>query len=194
MNDSDKKAFAELMTGAAEMYSKTLSKNLMSMYFDALKRVDIDEIRIAFSKHAIDSKAGSFFPKPADIIRQINSNKPSIEDRASIAWMEVESALSKYSASHGMQSEDKQLLMALRNMGGFYRLAMTNLKDLHWKRKQFIENYKAIDSADIGLLENLNGFKELENQRGEVKKISDLNFKEMYESTGQLPGLKDESK
>ena len=69
MNNSDKNDFAELMVGNGEMFNKSISTSLMKIYFDTLKDYSIEDIRIGFSKHSLDSKHGSFFPKTADIVR-----------------------------------------------------------------------------------------------------------------------------
>ena len=73
MTDSDKKQFASLMTSICELYNKQVSKSLMLMYFGALGEYSIDEVTRGFEKHTMDTKQGSFMPKPADIARKISA-------------------------------------------------------------------------------------------------------------------------
>lgn len=73
MIDSDKKQFALLMKSICELYGKQVSQNLMQMYFGALNEYSIEEVTKGFEKHTMDTKQGSFMPKPADIARKISA-------------------------------------------------------------------------------------------------------------------------
>jgi len=71
MNDFDKDKFKEILICAGEIYSKTITKPMMRMYFDALSEFTIEQVGESFGKHVKDTRHGSFFPKPADIRRGI---------------------------------------------------------------------------------------------------------------------------
>lgn len=75
MNNQDKKDFAATMILAAEVYNKTLSPELLTIYFDLLADFHVDQVSDAISKHLVDPEQGSFFPKPADIVRNMNQKK-----------------------------------------------------------------------------------------------------------------------
>ena len=67
----DKRAFAELLTGTAEIYGQSISKAGMSLWWLALEGYDDAQVSAAFSDH-IKSASGKWMPKPADIIERID--------------------------------------------------------------------------------------------------------------------------
>lgn len=78
MIDADKKQFATIMVGTAELYEKKPSKELMQMYFNALQRFSIEQVSQGFSAHINDPERGMFMPKPADVIRNIPKEQPKL--------------------------------------------------------------------------------------------------------------------
>lgn len=71
MELEDKLEFSEALMSTAEIYNKILTVNLFQLYFDNLFKFPLEDILKAFDKHIIDPKHGTFFPKPADIVRNI---------------------------------------------------------------------------------------------------------------------------
>jgi hypothetical protein len=71
MRDQDRKAFAEALTAAAEVYGKGVSEAAAEVWFVALREVSIEQFRAAMMAHMRDPEGGQFMPKPADVIRQI---------------------------------------------------------------------------------------------------------------------------
>ena len=73
MNDGDKAQFKELFDGLCEVYDKDkMSKMALQIYFEALKRFDVGQVLAASSAHLSDTNHGTFFPKVADIVRQLS--------------------------------------------------------------------------------------------------------------------------
>ena len=62
MNDQDKKEFLEVMAGAGEIYNKSISKVLLRMFFAALEKYELSDVKDGFSAHVTDDQHGSFFP------------------------------------------------------------------------------------------------------------------------------------
>lgn len=176
MNDSNKKEFSEIMLAMGEIYNKTLTKTLMGIYFDDLSNFSIDQILKSLKKHRLDPKQGQFFPKPADIMRNIDGERQTSEDRAMLAWMEVEQAIGRVGAYGSLNLEDKQALMAVKHMGSWQQLCHTDRDKLGFKRQEFIANYKALENTPLEALPNsLAGIEELSNQRlGEDNPADDL--------------------
>ena len=166
MNDSNKKEFATLFYTTGELYDKSVSKELLQMYFGILKEFSIDQIKSGLTKHALDPKHGTFFPKPADIVRNIDGQQRSATDRALVAWMEVEVAIAAVGSYGTLRLKDKQALMAVKSMGSWQHLCATDRSKLAFKRQEFIANYNAIEKTPLDCLpESLPGIAELENQR-----------------------------
>lgn len=169
MNDLDKKEFSQVMTATGEMYDKSISTSLMRMYFDALKNLTVDQVKEGLSRHSLDLKSGQFFPKPADIVRNIDGASISTEDRALTAWMAVEAAISSVGSYGTLKLGDKQAMMAVKAIGSWQQLCATDREKLAFKRQEFIANYKALESTPVEMLpESLPGIAELENQRKAV--------------------------
>ena len=76
MNDGDRGQFKALLDGLCEAYDKDkMSKMALQIYFEAMRRFDIDQVLTAASAHLADPKHGTFFPKVADLIRQIEGGE-----------------------------------------------------------------------------------------------------------------------
>ncbi len=182
MNDSNKKEFSEIMLAMGEIYDKTLTKTLMAMYFDDLSGFTIDQISGAFKKHRLNQVNGHFFPKPADIVRNIDGGQQSTEDRAMLAWMAVEQAIGRVGAYGTLELEDKQALMAIKNMGTWQQLCHTDRDKLGFKRQEFIKNYQALENTAIEHLpQRLHGIEDLNNQRLGVDNSAEDLLKQLEE-------------
>ncbi len=110
MNQQDKKDFAVLMTSTGEMYNKEISTDLMKLYYDILINHSIIDVKEGFSKHILDPKHGSFFPKPADIVRQMQPVEITAEAKAEMAWAEILSKISTVGSYNLLEMKDKQAL------------------------------------------------------------------------------------
>lgn len=72
MDNSDKKAFAELFNGLSEYYQKPpLSVPAIQIYFAALERFHITEVSQAISMHVQNPESGTFYPKASDLVNNI---------------------------------------------------------------------------------------------------------------------------
>lgn len=71
MIDDDKKEFAEILGTVMSLYGKDATKPLLLLYWNALARFTIGDVRTALNIWVQDPKQGTFMPKPADIIRTI---------------------------------------------------------------------------------------------------------------------------
>ena len=80
-NKNDRNGFGDAMMTTAEIYNKALTLSLINVYFDTLARFSVEQVIEGFKKHLIDTKHGTFFPKPADIVRNIHfANRKLNED------------------------------------------------------------------------------------------------------------------
>ena len=139
------------------------------MYFNILINYSIDQVNQGLSKHVLDPKHGTFFPKPADIVRNIDGASISTEDRALTAWMAVEVAIGSVGSYGTLKLEDKQAMMSIKAIGSWQQLCATDRDKLAFKRQEFIANYKALENTPVEMLpESLPGIAELENQRKSV--------------------------
>lgn len=154
MNDADKKEFASAMYGCGEMYDKAISTNVLKLYFEALKGFQVCEVIEGLGNHVLDSAHGSFFPKPADIVRQIKKGQPSTEERAELAWIQIESAIARIGSYGSLDLEDKQALAAVKGLGSWSDLCKTNIDKMAFKKKEFMAIYKTYENTPAEMLPN----------------------------------------
>ena len=130
MNDLDKQEFKTQMIGLGETYGKEISKSLLKIYRQSLECYPIEDIIMGISRHLVCQKHGGFFPKPADIIRNIEVNKPSCDLKANSAWLQITKTMSSVGAYGSLQLEDKQAIMAVKMLGSWRDLCHTDLNKL----------------------------------------------------------------
>jgi len=157
MIESDKDNFKELMVGVGELYGKEMTKPLLRIYFGALEDYTVDQISRALTAHVKStSKAGTFFPKPADIIRQLEGSPEdqtkNLEDRAELAWGCIEGEIRRIGSYGSLDIGDKQALAAVKAIGGWQRLCMSTYEELVWRKKEFTNAYECYDRTPIDAL------------------------------------------
>lgn len=152
MIESDKQQFRELMVGVGELYGKDITKPLLRIYFGSLAKFTIEQVEHGITQHTMDAKHGTFMPKPADIVRQLEADQPSTEDRAELAWMTIEKKMSSIGAYGSLKLDDLQALAAVKSLGSWKDLCHTDMDKLQWKRKEFIAAYANFENTPIEAL------------------------------------------
>jgi len=152
MDNSDKKEFAILFYGTGELYDKSVSKNLLQLYFDALKNYSIEDVKSGVSKHALDPKHGTFFPKPADIVRHLQASEISTEQKAELAWAQVMREIRRTGSYGTLKLDDKQAIAAVKSLGSWQQLCSSTETDMTWKKKEFISMYETYERTPVELL------------------------------------------
>jgi len=170
MNDVDKKEFATQMMLIAEIYDKPVSKEKMKIYFATLKEYSIDQVKIGIQSHMSDTDQGQFFPKPANIIKHIDGQLPNVTEKAELAWLEIENAI-RFIGSYGtLKIEDKIAIAAVKSLGSWSDLCMTNIDKMQWKKKEFIDAYELLSSTHAEMLpKSLPGIEAVYNSKIESK-------------------------
>lgn len=152
MDDSDKKDFAVLFYGLGEYYDKPVTKNLLLIYFDDLKQYSLDEIKYGTSKHRLDPKHGTFWPKSADIIRHLQTSEISAEDKATLAWSQVIREIRRTGSYGSLELDDKQALAAVKSLGSWQQLCNSTETEMTWKKKEFMSIYNTYEKTPIEFL------------------------------------------
>jgi hypothetical protein len=152
MNSSDAKNFASLITGVAEAYGKVASKEMMRVYFTVLSKYSFDQVSEAMNNHLVDTKAGRFFPKPADVILQIESRDADhvdVEAMAELAWNEVYLKISTIGPYKPLEMSDRNALVAVKTLGGWPKLCNSTYEELKWMKKEFIKQYDIMGKTSL---------------------------------------------
>jgi len=140
MQEFDKREFAEIWGAAWAMYGKSVSPQLLSIAFEALRAYSIEEVRIGLTRHIQSPDIGQFFPKPADVIRHIDGNSVS---RAMIAWNKVDKAVRQVGAWTSVMFDDALIHRVISDMGGWIELCKVDDREYPFKQKEFLTRYKA---------------------------------------------------
>lgn len=142
MKPDDGPAFVELLGEVAEVYGRDkLTPRAARIYFNAVEAHSLSEVRAALARHV---KANKFFPRPADILEQIEG---SAEDRARAAWRKVLAALSRCGTWESVRFDDPRIHAALENMGGWISLGGMETKELPFREKDFAAWYAKAERA-----------------------------------------------
>lgn len=141
MTDNDRREFSDLLTGAGELYGRTLSRELRALYWESLKRFDMADIREAFTAHALNADNGQYMPKPADIIRQINGDA---NGAASLALAKLEKGMSAIGKYKSAVFDDPLIHAAVSLMGGWPKLCSMEPEEWKWSRREFERLYKSL--------------------------------------------------
>lgn len=75
MRTEDRKEFNALLITAMAVYERQITAALGDLFFAALGKYSMDQVREAMAHHLQDPVDGKFSPKPADLIRQIEGVK-----------------------------------------------------------------------------------------------------------------------
>lgn len=156
MQEQDKATFRDMMMAAGEVYGREITKPLLQMHFAALAHASIEQVQSAMMAHMQNPDSGQFFPKPADLIKQMTGTTKQkeevIEDRASIAWACIERDIRRIGSYGTLKIEDKQAMAAVKAMGGWQSICQTETSKMEWKRKEFIRMYETFERTPLEAL------------------------------------------
>ena len=156
MKNEDKRAFFDLMMAAGEVYGREVTQPMAAIYFSALANVSIEQVQEAMMAHMQNPDSGQFFPKPADLIKQMTGTTKqqdaAIEDRAAIAWACIERDIRRIGSYGTLKLDDKQALATVKAMGGWQSICQTETSKMEWKRKEFIRMYETFERMPLEAL------------------------------------------
>ena len=156
MKNEDKRAFFDLMMAAGEVYGREVTQPMAAIYFSALANVSIEQVQEAMMAHMQNPDSGQFFPKPADLIKQMTGTTKqqdaAIEDKAAIAWACIERDIRRIGSYGTLKLDDKQALATVKAMGGWQSICQTETSKMEWKRKEFIRMYETFERMPLDAL------------------------------------------
>jgi len=152
MIESDKEDFKMLMVGIGELYNKEITKPLMRIYFSALTNHSLVDVENGINAHTMDAKHGSFFPKPADIVRHLQTSAISTEEKAELAWAQVIGKIRSTGSYGTLKLDDKQAIAAVKALGSWQQLCSSTETEMTWKKKEFISMYETYERTPVELL------------------------------------------
>lgn len=142
MTKKDLTEFTALWQSAAGLLQPTKpepSDMAIMLAFRTLAQFEIADIRRALTQHITDTTAGSFMPKPADLIRHIEGDT---ESRALIAWSKVDDTMHRAGSWQSVVFDDPLIMACIDEMGGWLSLCKTTDDEMPFKRQEFTKRYR----------------------------------------------------
>jgi len=164
LDDLDtKREFAAIVTlTLCGVYGKPKpEKDMLALWFGALQRFDIGDVRAAFSRHVGDPDKGQFPPRPADIVRQIDGSNTGA---APLAWGKVIKAASQVGAYASVAFDDAAIHAAVEDLGGWPAVCCCTNDELPFLQRRFEGAYRAYrERGQFDYPPRLNGIHAINN-------------------------------
>jgi hypothetical protein len=120
-------------------------------------------------KNILSNRTYNNLPKPAEILEY---SRPDVESIATLAFLDIERAISKAGAYMSITFEDNVINSVIEALGGWIYLCRLNVDEMKWIKKEVVRLYGIYSKRAehpkhlIGLGEQSNGFA---NKIGNVK-------------------------
>lgn len=148
MTEADKNEFAAIWLGINENYRATVTPAALRMAFEALKPVlTIDQCMAAAVAYMSDPDQ-EFPPRTNNLVAIVKGTakerEGAIAARAEVAWVSLLAGRDKMTDTVG--------IAVMRGMAGVskFDLDRASIKDVDFKRREFIANYLAYHHPDAG--------------------------------------------
>ena len=135
----NQKAFKALFSGLCETFGREVSDSLSRIYWAVLSRYDDADVDAAIMRGIAK---WTFFPKPAEIIREIEGDP---EARAWAAWETFLLAKSRVGPQRSVVFEDPAIPVVVERLGGWSESGVFSWleKDYPFRRAEFLRAYNA---------------------------------------------------
>lgn len=139
MQSTELKAFQRLLTGALSFYRQDVSDTALTIWWEACRPFDLEQVSNAISSHCVHPERGQFAPKPADIVRELGG---TFTDRALLAWNRVTRAMSEVGAYASVDFADPVIHETISQLGGWAGVCRTSNHELPFLQKRFCDFHR----------------------------------------------------
>lgn len=133
------KSFIERLAAVYAFYGKEFNRQILSVWWGALRSYDDAAVADALNRHATDPDHGQFLPKPADLVRLMSG---STQDAALVAWANVERAIRSVGIYQSVVFDDAITHAVINDMGGWVKLCGITEDELPFRAKEFENRYR----------------------------------------------------
>lgn len=140
MHQSEKQAFAKMVTDVLAYYRQDASDFTLSVWWQACQSFDMEQVRKAMTAHATDAERGVYAPKVADMVRVLSG---TTTDRAALAWGKVLESLSSVGAYSDVVFDDPAIHAAIEDCGGWVKMCRSQTEELSYLQHRFCQSHKA---------------------------------------------------
>ena len=152
--------FIKYYTILSEEFGEGLSDARMLMHYEILSNEMNDQEFVNSIKSILQSRKYNKMPKLAEILEYA---RPDTESIATIAWNDVERAISKAGAYQSVTFEDKVVNSVIDALGGWVWICSQDMSEIKWVKKEFNKLYGIHLKREnhpthlIGVVERSNG-------------------------------------
>jgi hypothetical protein len=140
-NLEEKRRFASLMTALADYYEKSLSKGVLSLYWEGLRQYDYEAIEKAAWAHTqLPDEAGRWMPKVSDLNKMLAGRT---SDQGQSAWSKVDRAVRTIGPYSDVAFDDPIIHRVIQEMGGWIHLCGQDEKQWPFTAKEFVTRYQS---------------------------------------------------
>lgn len=145
MTPDDRKAFAEVVIGLAELKGRKLSSASIELYWRSLQHWPIAAFRSAAEQLI---RTCEFMPGPKDFEDLRKAGRPTPGEAWERARRASGTAIQCGRITHNGTCGDELIDRAVRAIGGYGAIAMTDTDKLPFLERRFAEHYESIRDAD----------------------------------------------
>jgi hypothetical protein len=138
MNDKEKLRLKNALVVCAEFFNRNLSEGVLEIYISSLKDYAVDKVLQALKSCTQEL---SYMPSLADILQRIGK-KGDADALSELAWSYVLDVIRVCGIYKSFAFKDKAIRKSLSLMD-YEMLCICGRNEIHWKKKEFIESYKA---------------------------------------------------
>ena len=140
MTPAEKPEFLALLASVFSMYRQDTSEFLVGLWWDGMRHYDLEAVRDAMGRHALNPDVGQWCPKPADIVKMLQG---STKDSSMLAWTKVVEAARAVGTYKSVCFDDPLCNAVLNDMGGWIALGAVTEHELPFRAKEFENRYRA---------------------------------------------------
>ena len=138
MTPADRRQFAAILTGFAELKGRHLSSAALDLFWHAMQDWSIEDFTRAANRLI---RSCEYLPTPKDFEDLRNAGRQTTGE----AWAQVLQHLKGGYRTGGLSPELDRAVAAL---GGYRALAMMPSDQLHWQEKRFAEHFEDLRDAE----------------------------------------------
>jgi hypothetical protein len=168
MTESDKGAFAALLTDALAYWRQDVSAFTLRVWWDGCRSFDLEQVGKALSAHAADPERGQFPPTLADVVKALKGTQT---DRSLVAWGKVLGAISSAGSYASVAFDDTAIHDAILDLGGWPAVCQSSEDELQHLQRRFCASHRTHSARAVPSVPYLVGIAEATN-RGNGKPVS----------------------
>lgn len=131
--------FREFLEGALAFWGQHVSEFTLTVWWQAMQPFDLDAVKDAIGRHAMNPESGGFAPKPSDVVRMLQG---STQDTALHAWAKVDKAVRQVGTYADVVFDDPIIHRVLHDMGGWIGLGQKTEDEWPFVAREFENRYR----------------------------------------------------